>query len=561
MRPWDWGPDGLPVGWPQDYGIPTLGPGALAWGETELVQPDGEFTGDPWRWTESQGRYVCWWYALDCGPDQEAFRRPMFLFRRGQIVLPKGAGKSPIAAALSLLELAGPVRFGGWADDGEPIGVPHPSPHVQLAAVSKEQAGNTMDLAIAMVAPGSHARQSITGLDPGLTRVRTAHGKLQPVTASSKTREGQRATAAVADETHLWTSSNGGKDLVRTLRRNLAKMNGRMIETTNAWLPGAGSVAEDTYDYALKIQAGEIAASAKDDAGVLRWHPQAQITEDDIGDRELVREALEELYADSPWIDIDRQLEEIFDLGEDPQDAMRFKLNMITAASSAWLSQPDWMACHRPGIAVAARDVVTLGFDGSRGRAKGKPDATALVACRVLDGYVWPVGVWEAPDTKSAWPSWSPPVPEIEAALEQAFRTWTVAALYADPGKDWRAYIGAWEARWGSKVKVRASRDHPFEWWMTGGRAGLVERAIEETEGAIRNRDLCHPNDYRLTAHVLAAHRRLSHGKLALGKAHDYSPHKIDAAVAMVLAWQARVDAIAAGAGRKKTAGVPKRIR
>jgi hypothetical protein len=37
--------------------------------------------------------------------------------------------------------------------------------------------------------------------------------------------------------------NNGGVDLYETLDRNLAKSNSRMIETCNAWEPGAGSVA------------------------------------------------------------------------------------------------------------------------------------------------------------------------------------------------------------------------------------------------------------------------------------------------------------------------------
>jgi hypothetical protein len=44
----------------------------------------------------------------------------------------------------------------------------------------------------------------------------------------------------------------------------------------------------------------------------------------------------------------------------------------------------------------------------------------------------------------------------------------------------------------GFQLKVRGTRDHPIEWWMTGGRAGLVEQAIEQCEGAILNKDLRH---------------------------------------------------------------------
>ena len=61
---------------------------------------------------------------------------------------------------------------------------------------------------------------------------------------------------------------------------------------------------------------------------------------------------------------------------------------------------------------------VVLGFDGSRGRAKGKPDATALIGCRVADGHLFELGIWEADDQdKKSWETWAPPIPEVEATL------------------------------------------------------------------------------------------------------------------------------------------------
>src|SRR5690606_41938156 len=97
------------------------------------------------------------------------------------------------------------------------------------------------------------AAEEIDGLGLGVTRVRTRNGVLQPVTASASSREGQRLTAAILDEPHLWTATNGGHRLAGVLRRNLGKMGGRSIETTNAWAPGEDSVAELTAMYADKI--------------------------------------------------------------------------------------------------------------------------------------------------------------------------------------------------------------------------------------------------------------------------------------------------------------------
>jgi hypothetical protein len=202
---------------------------------------------------------------------------------------------------------------------------------------------------------------------------------------------------------------------------------------------------------------------------------------------------------------------------------------------------------------VVAKDVITAGFDGSRARAKGKPDATALIGCRVFDGHLFEIGVWEAPDLPSTWDAWEPPIVEIEAAVADTFKNYRVARFYCDPAKDWRSHVNSWEAQHGGKlwqpdgVKRQPQVQHPFEWWMTGGRAVYVERAVEALYAGIAKRDVTHDGSYGLTRHMLNARRRLSHGKLALGKESSYSQKKIDAAVAAVLAYQGCLDAVAAG--------------
>ena len=111
-----------------------------------------------------------------------------------------------------------------------------------------------------------------------------------------------------------------------------------------------------------------------------------------------------------------------------------------------------------------------------------------------------------------------------------------------------------------SPIEVKASAAHPFEWWMGGGRSGMVQRAIEQLESAVRNGDCTHDGSHMLTRHVLNARRRLAHGKLALAKENEYSPNKIDGAVAAVLAYQARLDALSRVAEVESNFYVPKRL-
>jgi phage terminase large subunit-like protein len=89
---------------------------------------------------------------------------------------------------------------------------------------------------------------------------------------------------------------------------------------------------------------------------------------------------------------------------------------------------------------------------------------------------------------------------------------------------------------------------------MTGGRGRLVAQALEQFHSAVVDGELTHDGSLVLTPHVLNARRRTTSGHLHIGKSHPDSPNKIDAAVAAVLAWQARLDALAKGVGTEKPA-------
>ena len=71
------------------------------------------------------------------------------------IGLPKGQGKTPLAAAIACAEFAGPVVFDGWRSDGYPQGVARLSPDIPVAAVSYEQADNVFKHVRAMVRHGA----------------------------------------------------------------------------------------------------------------------------------------------------------------------------------------------------------------------------------------------------------------------------------------------------------------------------------------------------------------------------------------------------------------------
>lgn len=564
---------------PGDY--PTLGWHFLEWTAEFLCRPEVQEY-EPFVATQEQADFAREFYRLD--PRTKARVR-----RRGVISRPRGWGKSPFSAAFAAFEALGPALCDGWDAEGQPVGMPWAEirrPLVEIAAVSEDQVDtNTWTPLIDMLTRGP-VMDEYPGLEPMAGFVNLPFGRIQKRTAEARSAKGAPAHFVVCDQTEEWTKSNGGVALFNTLRNNVIKRGGHLLESPNAFTPGRGSVAESTMATFQAIKGGR----TKLDDGVMFDHREAP-PETDMSDAASLMHGLAVAYGDSAdiakcvihqppckrpgWVDLGHIAASIWEPDADPQLSRSDWLNQITHASDSWIDQPTWASRYHervdPVVAgIADRETITLGFDGSRGKAKGKSDATTLIGCRVSDGHVFEVGVWEADADSNKWADWSPPLVEIEALISQCFTRYRVAAFYCDPAKDWRSYVNAWEAKYsGSTVRapdgkkqVHVTRDHPFEWWMTGGRSGLVQRAIEQFEGAIRNGDMTHDGGAGLTRHVLNTRRRLSAGKLALAKENDYSPNKIDAAVSAVLAWQARLDCIAAGIQTKPAdSAVPYRIR
>lgn len=413
---------------------------------------------------------------------------------------------------------------------------------VQVAATSEDQSKNAWSPLLEMLREGPVLNE-YPSLEPMDSFVNLPRGRIEPITASATSREGNRPIFVSLDQTESWVHSNGGIKLAATLRRNLGKTGGTSIESPNAYIPGLGSVAEQSAEYASRIEAGLV----RDD-GLLYDHREAP-PETDLMDRESLRSGLEVAYGDSSatvsggWVDLDRIIAEIWDPATDPQDARAYYLGQITHATDSWLSQPEWAGCASPFSIAVDEDVITLGFDGSRHRSRGVTDATALVATRLADGHMWPVRIWEQPDNVRDW--W-PNTTEIDATVDETFRMFRVVGFYADPAADWRSYVAGWEARYGTMLKVAATRDHPIEWWMGGQNATKTVRATAALHSAIIHREMTHDGSSRLTAHMLNARRRTSRTGIQIAKDNPDSARKIDAAVAGILSWQARMDAIAA---------------
>lgn len=531
--------------------VPTLGHYVIDWMTAMLAAP-ARADYEPFVPYREQEDFLLRWYEID--PVTGRFR-----YDRGLLGRSRGWGKSPILAGIAAAEALADVLPDGWDADGLPVGRPWSTirtPLIHIAAVSEEQTKNTWQPLLEMLR-GGPVIDEYPGLDVLDGAVMLPRGKIEQVTASARSIKGAPTVFATLDQTEEWTPSVGGARLAQTIRTNVAKNGGRTIESPNAYTPGLKSVAEDSANYARDILEGRSATSG------LLFDNREWPADTDVSDRESLTLGLRVAYGDSSahpggcllheppcppgHVELEPLISIIWDPATDIQLACADFGNQVTHAADSFVSSPQWRNCLDDGKTVKPREIVTIGFDGSRAKAKGKPDATALVGCRVSDGHLFQLGVWEAPDMPSKWAAWEPSMVEIEATLTEVFSKYRVAKFYADPAKDWRSHVNSWEAKFAGKLVKPTTAQHPFEWWMTGGRATLVERAVEALYAAIANADITHDGSAGLTRHMLNARRRESHGKLALGKASSYSEKKIDAAVAATLAYQGRLDALSGG--------------
>jgi len=111
---------------------PSRGGEVCAWIEEFLVHGEGDLFGRPFRLTPEQRAFI--WRCYE--HDEQGRRR----YRRVLYGRPKGYGKTELAAAIALAELAGPTAPA--------------APNIPVAAASFDQADLLFGAAKAMVAEG-----------------------------------------------------------------------------------------------------------------------------------------------------------------------------------------------------------------------------------------------------------------------------------------------------------------------------------------------------------------------------------------------------------------------
>jgi phage terminase large subunit-like protein len=518
---------------PDDKGkwYPSLGGQVCEFIEENLVFGPGDLRGLPAKLDNDKKALI--WRMYEVYPEGHAVagRRR---FKRVGISLAKGLAKTELAAWIAACELhpEAPVRCMGFNKKGKPIGGPVKDPYIPMVAYTEEQSDELCYGTLKVILEEGPLAKDF---DIGMERImrKRGDGKVVSLSSSPNARDGARTTFSVMDETHWWTLPRL-QQAHQTMMANLPKRkeaDAWGLEVTTAPEPGAGSVAEKTMEYAQAVKEGRIR-----DSRLFYYHRQAG-DEHLLDTSEDVRAAVIEASGmAASWRDIDAIVELWRDPTTDRAYFDRVYCNRLVKASLKAFDVEEWKPLIKEKYQVEKGSLITLGFDGAMFH-----DAVGLVGTEIETGYQFVLGLWECPYGKKDWQA---PVDEIEDAVTAAFENYDVWRMYADP-QYWLSYTAKWAGLYG-KEKV-------IEWYTN--KYNQMCYSIEAYETAIKSKELSHDGNIALTRHIVNAfkhemNKRDEQGKRlwVIKKERGDSPNKIDLAMAAILSWRARLDAVALGA-------------
>lgn len=345
-----------------DWYLPekTLGWGVLRWMAEYVNTPGGHddparlrmlismaeaglsFNENMFLPTDEQIRLILWWYAVD--------DKGQYIYREGVIRRLKGWGKDPVAAALALAELCGPVAFSHFDSEGNPVGRERHSAWVTVAAISQDQTKNTFSLFPVMI---SKKLKADYGLDVNRFIIySSAGGRIEAATSAPASMEGNRPTFVIQNETQWWGSGpdgkvNEGHSMAAVIEGNMTKVEGsRTLSICNAHIPGTETVAEKAYVEWQDVQSGKsVDTGAMYDA--LEAPADTPISEipsereDPIGFAEGVeklRQGILVARGDSTWLPIEDIIKSILSTKNVITESRRKFLNQVNAAEDSWIS-------------------------------------------------------------------------------------------------------------------------------------------------------------------------------------------------------------------------------
>lgn len=520
---------------------PTLGPAICDLIEERACHGPGDLRGQSASIDDEKRALLYRMYEVFPRDHPRAGRRR---FKRVGISLRKGSAKTELAAWVAFAELHpdGPVRTDGWHQVGgvwQPVGRPVTDPYIPMVAYSEEQ---VEELAYGALLVMCQEGPDENLFDAGLERITRIYGdgKAEALASSPNATDGARTSFQHFDEGHRMVLARL-KATHQTMQANIPKRpiaDPWSLETTTTYEVGAGSVAQNTHEYAEQIAQGKIK-----DATLFFFHREATPRKDeDLEDPEQIRAAIREASgpALAKWEDFEGQIDGIASLYNQPDTDRayweRVWLNRRVSATRQAFDVPRWLDLVYSGHSIGRGEAVTVGFDGSRWQ-----DSTGLVLTD-RDGFQELFAKWEHDGTDD----WVVPEGEVDEAVDEIFGRFNVIRMYGDPAQGWDDGLSRWAGKYGPKRVL---------FYYTDSRnTRKIAGACRAYAGGIRSGAVSHPGDEVFNRHIANSRKRITGFKdedgqplWVIEKERRDSPFKIDFAMCGVLSWQARLDAIAGG--------------
>lgn len=541
---------GNPIIWP------SLGPQVCAFLEERFCYGPGPLRGQPYKIRDDI--YYILYRAYEHYPEGYSLEYDGEVielggrrhFNKVAVSLPKGSSKTEVMALVAVLELHpdAPVRFAGYdtsAPGGMAPGRSVNSPFIPLLAPTKDQLNDLAYGAAQVIASDIEDSDLFDITNDRIMLQGESESKIIPVAADPKRLDGLKPTFQGIDEPHRLFTDRHRKSY-DTMGNNLAK---RAVDDpweltcTTAGDPNEPSVARDQYQTGLKTAEGKIQVER-----TFFYHRQtsdANAKFDTMGDR--IR-ALKE--SSGPEVAAYRDLFSVAaewdKSGADKTYLERVWCNRWTQSSQTAFDADAFRALGDEELFIEPGALVTLGFDGAVTQ-----DSTALVMTDVENGVQNLIGIWERPDEAETW---RVPIEEVNDLVESVFESYNVWRMYCDPPY-WQESISRWSGLFEGKI---------IEWPTRN--LNNIYYAIRSYKEAIDSGDLAHNGDPDLLRHIANAGVNYmtqvddeGYQKYRLSKITQ--DRKFDAAMAAILSWQARLDALKSGAENEVQVQVPMRIR